>query len=71
MLLAKEEFRELFLEDLREKKKARPKQAIGKKRPRTIITPSDLKEKVPWWRAAPSILHVDITTGRVLVWLLD
>jgi hypothetical protein len=68
-----EEFRELFLADLREKAKARPKVAVGKKRPRQIITPSSLKEKVPWWKVAPVLVHVCIVTGKVLVnrWPLE
>ncbi|GEM_PF-4293477 len=57
----------VFREDCKEKAKARPKQAVSKKRPRVIIAPSDFKEKIPWWEVVPPILRVNIITGRVLV----
>lgn len=38
---------EVFREEVREKARCRPKQAIGKKRPRQLITPSSFKEAVP------------------------
>jgi hypothetical protein len=57
----------VFCEEVREKAKARPKAAIGKKRPRCLITPSSFKEPTPWWKAAPAVVWVDIVTGRVLV----
>ncbi|MCL6447850.1 MAG: hypothetical protein K6U04_06805 [Armatimonadetes bacterium] len=72
MLVSREEF-QTFFEDLWEKAKARPKQAIGKKKPRQLITPSSFKELTPWWKAAPDILWVNILTGQVLVnrWPLE
>lgn len=73
MLITKDEFQELFFSDLREKAKARPKQAVGKKKPRCLILPSSFKETTPWWRVAPPVVHVCIITGRVFVnrWPLE
>jgi hypothetical protein len=79
MLLSKEDFREIFYTDLREKRLARPKQIIGKKKPGKVVTPSDLKPvsapgKTPaWWKVAPALVHVDIVTGQVLLnrWPLE
>lgn len=72
-MLSKEEFRELFLADLREKAKARSKQTVAKKKPRMIVTPSDFKKYTPWWRTAPPVVWVNIPTGQVLVnrWPLE
>ncbi|MEW6274940.1 MAG: helix-turn-helix domain-containing protein [Bacillota bacterium] len=62
-----------FREEVREKAKARPKVAVGKKRPRQLITPSCFREVIPWWKVAPPLVWVDIFTGRVLVnrWPLE
>ncbi|MDK2887930.1 MAG: hypothetical protein PWP72_808 [Thermoanaerobacter sp.] len=58
----------VFHEEAREKVKCRPKTAVGKKKPRHLITPSG-----PWWREAPPLVHVCIVTGQVLVhrWPLE
>ncbi|RKO67037.1 helix-turn-helix domain-containing protein [Desulfofundulus salinus] len=57
-----------FHEDIREKAKARPRQAIGKKKPRQLITPSCFRGVTPWWTIAPPVVLVDIPTGQVLVY---
>ncbi|SHF69139.1 Homeodomain-like domain-containing protein [Desulfofundulus australicus DSM 11792] len=58
----------VFREEAREKAKCRPKTAVGKKKPRQLITLSG-----PWWREAPAVVRVDIITGQILAfrWPLE
>lgn len=59
----------LFHEDVRDKRRARGGQVIGKKNPRALILPSSLEKgrAPPWWQVAPPVVWVDIQTGEVYV----
>lgn len=62
-----------FCEEVKEKSLARPKRAVGKVRPRSIVTPSSFRETIPWWRICPPLVVVDIPSGQVLIfrWPLE
>jgi len=62
----------VFYEDIRQKAKTRPKVAVGKVRPRTLVLPPDTGP-LPWWKVARPIVWVDIAADKVLVfhWPLE
>lgn len=59
----------LFHEDIREKRRARGGQFVGKKSPRVLILPSYMEKGrgPPWWAVAPTLVWVNIETGEVYV----
>lgn len=67
----------LLAEDAREKRQARGGQFCGKKSPRVLVMPGDLRGKSrepPYtWLTAEPIVHVNIVTGEVLTfrWPLE
>lgn len=65
------EIERLLAEDCRDKARARGGQAVAKKSPRVILMPSDLVSNrpggPPWWKTAPTLIHVVVATGQVLV----
>lgn len=64
-----EEVERLLAEDIREKRRARGGQFVGKKSPRVLILPGHLEDKraPPWWQIAPPVVWVNIVTGEVLL----
>lgn len=52
------DIKRIFTDDVREKRKARPKAAIAKKKPKVVITPYDLNKKDRAYRPGPVRISV-------------